>query len=158
MTLFVQVLGVDAEADASAIKKAYRKLSLVYHPDKNSANAERFNRLRDAYEILRDEDKRELYNIGGDTAVAEATKQQAQGRGIPRGPEYKADLEVSLETLYVANVVAAVARPDTPPLQNVSVRGRVHGASMRTYLLLQLPRPLTPDSLHPTTPGTTAAR
>ena len=59
---FYEVLGVSRNSDNSAIKKAYRKLSLKYHPDKNPNNKEAaeevFKKLSYAYGILSDAQKR----------------------------------------------------------------------------------------------------
>jgi molecular chaperone DnaJ len=62
------VLGVDRDADADSIKKAYRRLARQYHPDVNSdpGAAERFKEVSHAYEVLSDPEKRRVYDLGGD--------------------------------------------------------------------------------------------
>ena len=55
-------LGVDSNATAIEIKKAYRTLSKKYHPDKNPDGAERFKNIADAYDTLGDEKKRTEYD------------------------------------------------------------------------------------------------
>ena len=58
---YYKILGVDRNADANAIKKAYRKLAKKYHPDTNQENSvanEKFKEVTEAYEILHDEEKR----------------------------------------------------------------------------------------------------
>ena len=62
------VLGVDRDADADTIKKAYRRLARQYHPDVNSdpGAAERFKEVPHAYEVLSDPEKRRVYDLGGD--------------------------------------------------------------------------------------------
>ncbi|MDO5411119.1 MAG: J domain-containing protein [Lachnospiraceae bacterium] len=68
---YYEVLGVSRTADASAIKKAYRKLAKKYHPDSNEGNAyaaEKFKEVNKAYDILSDEKKRKLYDQYGDAA------------------------------------------------------------------------------------------
>ena len=66
-TELYDTLGVAPDASISEIKKAYKILALKYHPDKNpDKNAEdMFKKITGAYEILSDEEKRELYNIHG---------------------------------------------------------------------------------------------
>lgn len=65
------VLGVPRGASQAEIKKAYRRLSLQYHPDKNRAEdaKERFVEVAGAYEILGDEKKRRQYDAGGFSAA-----------------------------------------------------------------------------------------
>lgn len=68
---YYEVLGVDKGADAETIKKAYRKLALKYHPDKNpgdKAAEEKFKEAAEAYEVLSDEQKRARYDQFGHQA------------------------------------------------------------------------------------------
>ena len=54
---YYEILGVTRQADTDAIKKAYRKLALKYHPDRNPEDPdaeERFKEASEAYEVLRD--------------------------------------------------------------------------------------------------------
>ena len=64
---YYQILGVSRDADKSDIKKAYRKLARQYHPDVNKdANAEeKFKQVNEAYEVLKDSEKREAYDRFG---------------------------------------------------------------------------------------------
>ena len=65
---YYEVLGVAKSASASEIKKAYRKMALKYHPDKNpddSVAEEKFKEAAEAYEVLSDDNKRERYNRFG---------------------------------------------------------------------------------------------
>ena len=63
-----ELLGVSRDADADAVKKAYRRLARQYHPDVNSdpGAAERFKEVSHAYEVLSDPEKRRMYDLGGD--------------------------------------------------------------------------------------------
>jgi molecular chaperone DnaJ len=66
-----EVLGVERNAEPEEIKKAYRRLALKYHPDKNPGDKtaeEQFKELGEAYEILSDPQKRALYNEHGHAA------------------------------------------------------------------------------------------
>ena len=61
-----QTLGVDQDADQESIKKAYRKLSMKYHPDKNQGTTEateQFKAISNAYTILSDKDQKKQYDI-----------------------------------------------------------------------------------------------
>ena len=70
---YYEVLGVDKKASADEIKKAYRKLAIKYHPDKNAGDKiaeEKFKEATEAYEVLRDEKKRAAYDQFGFEGVA----------------------------------------------------------------------------------------
>ena len=79
---YYEVLGVSRSADASAIKKAYRKLAKKYHPDSNvgdASAAEHFKEVNEAYDVLGDEKKRKLYDQYGHAAFEEGFGQGANG-------------------------------------------------------------------------------
>lgn len=68
MADYYDVLEVSRNAGADEIKKAYRKKALQYHPDKNPGNADaekRFKEVSEAYEVLSDEKKRQIYDRHG---------------------------------------------------------------------------------------------
>src|SRR5690349_1522220 len=69
---YYEILGVERTADGEEIKRAYRRLAMKYHPDRNPGDAEaeaRFKECAEAYEILSDEGKRERYNRFGHEGV-----------------------------------------------------------------------------------------
>jgi len=130
-----EVLGVDDEADGKDIKKAYRKLSLKYHPDKCRGEVEvegeekaiscekMMNRVNLAYEVLGDEENRILYDTGGLESVKEGADddggggmdpfsmlfgggRQQRGKG-KRGPDARVELTVTLDDMYLGNEVEA---------------------------------------------------
>ena len=61
---YYEILGVSRDADASAIKSAYRKLARKYHPDVNKTKEaeEKFKEINEAYEVLSDKQKRQRYD------------------------------------------------------------------------------------------------
>ncbi|MDR2131128.1 MAG: molecular chaperone DnaJ [Odoribacteraceae bacterium] len=73
---YYEVLGVSKNADAAEIKKAYRKLALQYHPDKNPGDKqaeERFKEAAEAYDVLSNEEKRRRYDQFGHAGMGGAT-------------------------------------------------------------------------------------
>lgn len=59
------LLGVATDASEPELKKAYRKMALKFHPDKPTGNTEKFKEISEAYDILSDKDKRQLYDHYG---------------------------------------------------------------------------------------------
>lgn len=73
---YYELLGVDRNADKSTIKKAYRKMAMKYHPDKNPGDheaEENFKAVNEAYQVLSDEEKKSIYDRYG--------KQGLEGHG-----------------------------------------------------------------------------
>jgi len=65
---YYEVLGIDRSADADEIKRAYRKLAMQYHPDRNPGDKEaeeKFKEAAEAYEVLSDSEKRQRYDRFG---------------------------------------------------------------------------------------------
>jgi molecular chaperone DnaJ len=68
---FYQILGVDKKSSADDLKKAYRKLAMQYHPDKNPGNKDaeqKFKEINEAYDVLKDDQKRAAYDRYGHAA------------------------------------------------------------------------------------------
>lgn len=122
-TKFYDTLGVSPDASENDLKKAYRKLALKYHPDKNPEAGDKFKEISHAYEVLSDSEKRQMYDQFGEEGLngqggmggmdAEDLFSQLFGGGIfggggrggrPSGPRRGKDmvhqLKVSLEDLY----------------------------------------------------------
>jgi molecular chaperone DnaJ len=89
---YYEVLGVARDASAADIKKAYRRLAMKYHPDRNPGDAAaeaRFKEAKEAYEVLSDEQKRAAFNqfghAGVDGPAAGAGRRGGFGSGEPFG-------------------------------------------------------------------------
>lgn len=70
-TKFYDVLGVQPTADDNSLKKAYRKLAMKYHPDKNPEAGDKFKEISMAYEVLSNPEKRKLYDQAGEQGIKE---------------------------------------------------------------------------------------
>lgn len=115
---FYKILGVSNDASGVQIKKAFRKLSLKYHPDKNKGDEEaarKFHDVNDANEVLSDPDRRAIYDLHGEEGLKKDKEAAARGGGgglfdmfgmggmgggRRKGPDYRIDFAVSLEDLY----------------------------------------------------------
>lgn len=79
---YYKVLGVERSADEAAIKKAYKRLAMKHHPDRNAGNAEseaKFKAAKEAYEVLSDANKRARYDQFGKEGLSGAAGGGAGG-------------------------------------------------------------------------------
>ncbi len=81
---YYEILGVDKSADANTIKKAYRKVAMKYHPDKNPDNKaaeDKFKEAAEAYEVLSDDQKKARYDRFGHAGMGQGGGFSGGGRG-----------------------------------------------------------------------------
>ena len=136
---YYKTLGLTRGASDDQIKRAYRKLALKYHPDKNPGDekaANQFAEIGNAYEVLSDSEKRRIYDRHGEEGVKQHAQQGSAGGGgfggndifsqffgggfggfggeprepeTPKGDSITVDLEVTIRDLYLGKVLS-VAR------------------------------------------------
>jgi len=134
---FYELLGVPRDASESQIKKAYRKLSLKYHPDKDPSDEakKKFTEVSNAYEVLGDEEKRRIYDQYGEEGLKQGGQQnfhnpfdifssfggggfnfrsnQGGGQMQNKGPDLEIELEVTLKDLYLGKIFDVAHRKQT---------------------------------------------
>ena len=153
---YYEVLGVDRDADAAAIKKAYRRIAMKYHPDRNSddpQSEDKFKEASEAYEVLADAEKREAYDRFGHSGVDPNGMGGGQGfgggggfgdifsdvfgdifggaRGPSRGSDLQYRLEVSLEEA-VRGTTSKIRIPVTVACDTCNGSGAKPGTEVNT--------------------------
>ena len=87
-TNFYEILEIPETANLDDIKKSYRKLSMIYHPDKNKNNPEstaKFQKISEAYETLGDKDKKNEYDMTRNNPFIKMMNSQGQGPPFGQG-------------------------------------------------------------------------
>lgn len=92
---FYAVLGITRSSSDEEIKKAYRKLALKYHPDKNKAPEaqEKFKQVAEAYEVLKDPEKKKIYDMYGEEGLQSGASSSHGGRGFTYNTDPRATFE-----------------------------------------------------------------
>ena len=125
---FYEILGVKKDADDAALKSAFRKLAMQYHPDRNPGDAEaerKFKELNEAYQVLSDPQKRGAYDRFGHQAFEQG------GGGGPGGfgPDFASSMSDMFEDIF-GDVFGGGRRGGG--------RGRDRGADLRYNLEITL--------------------
>lgn len=126
---YYEILGVPRNATKEEIKKAYRRLALKYHPDRNKSPEaeEKFKEISEAYAVLSDDEKRRLYDMYGHAGIDSRYSQEDIFRGVnfedifsdlgfgnifdfffggrhrdrpKKGPDLRIDISITLEEAY----------------------------------------------------------
>ena len=175
-TKFYDILGVGPTATEAELKKAYRKQALKYHPDKNPDAGDKFKEISQAYEVLSDPEKREIYDEFGEQGIKEGHGKNAGfsspmdmfnmffGGGMGAGPGGTRSrnktkpmvhkLGVTLEELYNGKVRKLAANRDIQ-CENCDGKGGkkvkkcsdCHGLGMKTKTRQM--GPMVQQSQHP---------
>jgi len=134
---YYKILGVDRDAGKEDLKKAYRRLALRYHPDRNPGDKDaerRFKEVNEAYEVLKDDQRRAAYDRFGHAAFEHAGagdsgfgpgfgagfadifeemfgdfmggQRRGGGRAAGRGSDLRYDLEIPLEQAFAGSKTA----------------------------------------------------
>jgi DnaJ-class molecular chaperone len=117
---YYKILGVDRDADQAAIKRAYRRLVLRYHPDRNRVprGAARFLKIQEAYTVLSDPEKRRQYELAQPKS---ATRPSQTGRraGASRSAATtrRGLLDIVVEGLGISVNVSLGARSISKPAE-----------------------------------------
>jgi molecular chaperone DnaJ len=157
---YYRILGVDRDASKDDLKKAYRKLAMRYHPDRNPGDKEaerHFKEINEAYEVLRDDQKRAAYDRYGHAAFEPGvgvepgfggfgggfadifeemfgefmTGGRRGGRGSGRGADLRYNLEISLEEAFHGKK-ASIRVPTAVACEACSGTGSAGGARPET--------------------------
>ena len=156
---FYELLGVDRRASSSELKKAYRKLAMQYHPDRNPGDAEaetKFKEISVAYDILSDEEKRDAYDRFGHAAFQGGGGAGFDGNfgtsfadvfddlfgefmgggrqrrgGDSRGADLRYNMEISLEEAFNGKS-AKITIPTTAPCDGCDGSGAEAGSQPST--------------------------
>ena len=155
---YYEVLGVTRNASEADLKKAYRRLAMKYHPDRNPGDREsevRFKEAKEAYEVLSDARRRAAYDQFGHAGVEGAAGMGGMGGGgagfrdifdemfgdifgggrggsrVYRGADLRYDLEIPLEEA-VAGTTASITIPSSEECGECGGSGARKGSSPAT--------------------------
>src|SRR5437763_4425727 len=157
---YYETLGVDRNADESKLKAAFRKLAMKWHPDKNpgdSTSEVRFKEINEAYEVLKDGDKRAAYDRFGHAAFEQGMGgggagfgagfassfsdifedlfgmggQRGRGGGRERGADLRYNMEITLEEAFLGKT-AQIEIPVSVTCESCSGTGAKAGTKPKT--------------------------
>jgi len=130
---YYSILGVARDASTSQIKRAYRQLAKMYHPDKVKSDKElldKFQKISNAYDVLSDADKRRKYDQYGEEGLKQNRgfgggdpfdifnfmnrgHQNRDHNEMPKGPSITVDVQVTMEDIYNGKELEILQRRQT---------------------------------------------
>jgi len=158
---YYETLEVERTADESKLKAAFRKLAMKWHPDKNPGDASseiRFKEINEAYEVLKDGDKRAAYDRFGHAAFEQGgggpgfgagfassfsdifedlfgmAGQRGRGGGRERGQDLRYNMEITLEEAFLGKT-AQIEIPVSVTCESCSGTGAKAGTKPKTCSL-----------------------
>ncbi|MEM7047100.1 MAG: molecular chaperone DnaJ [Pseudomonadota bacterium] len=115
MADYYETLGVDHSASAQDIKRAYRKLAMRYHPDRNAGDKkaeEKFREVGEAYEVLKDEQKRQMYDQFGEAGVKQSAQAGGGAAGMAGGFDFSGGFSDIFEEFFGGMGTAGMGRSE----------------------------------------------
>lgn len=155
---YYEVLGVQRDADGAMIKSAYRKLAMQFHPDRNAGckeNESKFKAVSEAYDCLKDPQKRAAYDRFGHAAFQ-------QGMAGGGGPQGFGDIGDIFETIFGQAFGGGAGRQqarrgaDLRYDMEITLEDAFHGKA--TDITIEVSQPCEPCGGSGATPGTGARR
>src|SRR6202047_2888929 len=155
---YYETLEVERTADESKLKSAFRKLAMKWHPDKNPGDASseaRYKKINEAYEVLKDGDKRAAYDRYGHAAFEQGSGgpgfgagfassfsdifedlfgmagQRGRGSGRERGADLRYNMEIMLEEAFLGKT-AQIEIPVSVICESCSGTGAKAGTKPKT--------------------------
>ncbi|CAL4956924.1 unnamed protein product [Urochloa decumbens] len=160
-TSYYDTLQVPKDASEAQIKRAYRKLALKYHPDKNPNNKEAdrgFAKINNAYEVLMDQEKRKVYDWYGEDGSKQFQGTHSGGvffgdgamekeeEQIIKGDDVIVELDASLEDLYMGGSVKVWRDKNViklaPGKRQCKCRNEIHQREIAPGMFHQISEPV----------------
>src|SRR3954470_15554157 len=131
---YYDVLGVPKGSDEAALKGAYRKLAMQFHPDRNPGNADaehKFKEINEAYDTLKDSQKRAAYDRFGHAAFEQGGMGRAGAGAAGFGPEFASSMSDIFEDIF-GDFMGGQRRP------GAGGQSRLRGSDLRYNLEITL--------------------